>query len=83
VVEFTLLIRAYCHLCDAMRAELRPLADAAGAHIVEIDVDADPLVEARFGDRVPVLLLGSIDGTELCHYHLDRSRVGAALRDIS
>jgi hypothetical protein len=58
-----------------MRAELAPLADAAGARITEIDV------EARFGDLVPVLLLGSIDGVELCHYRLDRRRVAQALRD--
>ena len=64
-----------------MRAELAPLADAAGARITEIDVDADPAVEARFGDLVPVLLLGSIDGVELCHYRLDRRRVAQALRD--
>jgi hypothetical protein len=66
-----------------MRAALRPLADAAGARIVEIDVDTDPSMEARFGAFVPVLLLGSIDGVELCHFHLDRTRVAAALRDIS
>jgi hypothetical protein len=79
--ELTLLVRAYCHLCDEMRAELAPLADAAGARITEIDVDADPAVEARFGDLVPVLLLGSLDGVELCHYRLDRPRVAQALRD--
>ena len=48
-----------------------------------IDVDADPSAEARFGDLVPVLLLGSIDGVELCHYRLDRTRVARALRDMS
>jgi len=82
-VQFTLLVRAYCHLCDDMRAELTPLADAAGVRIIEIDVDADASVEARFGDLVPVLLLGSIDGVELCHYRLDRPRVARALRDIA
>jgi hypothetical protein len=65
-----------------MRAALAPLADAAGARVTEIDVDADASIEARFGDLVPVLLLGSLDGVELCHYHLDRARVTSALRDI-
>ena len=69
--ELTLLVRAYCHLCDEMRAALQPLADAAGARVTEIDVDADPALEARFGDSCPVLLLGSVDGIELCHYRLD------------
>jgi hypothetical protein len=82
-VELTLVIRAYCHLCNDMRAELAPLAAAAGVRITEIDADADPSVEARFGDLVPVLLLGSIHGVELCHYRLDRRRVVSALSDIT
>ncbi len=77
--RLTLLIRAYCHLCDQMRDALQPLAAAAGAHVDEIDVDADPALEARFGDRVPVLLLGDLDGRELCHYHLDAAQVAQAL----
>ena len=77
--HLTLLVRAYCHLCDEMRDALTPLAMAAGAHITEIDVDAEAAIEARFGDLVPVLLLGGIDGPELCHYRFDRARVVDAL----
>ena len=79
VRQLTLLTRAYCHLCDDLRAAVAPLAIEAGAAIVELDVDADPLLEARFGDRVPVLLDGGIDGRELCHFLLDRARVRDAL----
>lgn len=78
----TLLVRAYCHLCDDMRAALEPLARTAGARVTEIDVDAEPALEARFGDLVPVLLLGGPDGEALCHYRLDRERVERALRGI-
>ncbi|HKP66711.1 MAG TPA: glutaredoxin family protein [Casimicrobiaceae bacterium] len=62
-----------------MRDALAPLAKSAGANVTEIDVDADTAIEARFGDLVPVLLLGGLDGTELCHYRLDRARVANAL----
>lgn len=62
-----------------MRAALAPLAAQARATVVEIDVDADASLEARFGERVPVLLQGDIDGRELCHYVLDAERVRAAL----
>ena len=62
-----------------MRAALQPLAAAAGARVTEIDVDAHAGLEARFGDLVPVLLLGSADGVELCHYRLDAGRVAQAL----
>ena len=79
-MELTLLVRAYCHLCEEMRAALEPLARRAGATIVEIDVDAHPALEAEFGERVPVLLLGGVGaGRELCHYRLDAQRVTQAL----
>jgi Glutaredoxin-like domain (DUF836) len=72
--SLTLLVRAYCHLCDEMRDAVRPLVAKAGLALDEIDVDTDPALEALWGDRVPVLLDGE---RELCHYRLDR----AALAD--
>jgi thioredoxin reductase (NADPH) len=74
----TLLVRAYCHLCDEMRAAVRPLAANAGLTLDEIDVDADPALEARWGELVPVLLAGE---RELCHYRFDRAAFAAYLRD--
>ncbi|NLP62469.1 glutaredoxin family protein [Paraburkholderia sacchari] len=68
--------RAWCHLCEDMRAALEPLAAAAGAHIEVIDVDSDPSLQARYDELVPVLVC---DGVELCHYHLDEACVRAAL----
>ena len=79
-LRLTFLTRAYCHLCDTMRDALVPLAAAHGATVREIDVDADPALEAAYGDLVPVVLYGDVDdGQVLCHYHLDRARIVAAL----
>jgi thiol-disulfide isomerase/thioredoxin len=79
-VQLTLLGRSYCHLCDDMAAALAPLAAAHGARVAVVDVDADPVLEAAYGERVPVLFLGPPgDGAELCHFRLDAARVGAAL----
>lgn len=36
------------------------------------DVDADPELEAKYNDLVPVL---AANGTELCHYFLDEPKV--------
>jgi len=78
--RLTFLTRAYCHLCDTMRDALVPLAAAHGAKVRELDVDADPALEAAYGELVPVVLFGDVDdGQVLCHYHLDRARVVAAL----
>jgi len=76
----TLLSRAYCHLCDDMLDALEPLAKRFGARIVVRDVDADDELERRYGERVPVLMLGSpLSGRELCHYKLDTDAVLRAL----
>lgn len=74
--KLTLLVRAYCHLCDEMRQALLPLAEANGIAVEEIDVDSDSGLEARWGDKVPVLLAGNV---ELCHYRLDGAAVASHL----
>jgi hypothetical protein len=73
--RLTLLVRAYCHLCEEMREALAPLVGKRIA-VEEIDVDADPALEARWGDKVPVLLAGE---RELCHYRLDGAALAAHL----
>ena len=79
-MTLTLLSRAYCHLCDEMLAAIQPLAAAAGATIVVVDVDAEPKLESAYGDRVPVLFAGEPGtGDELCHFRVDLGRVEAAL----
>jgi thiol-disulfide isomerase/thioredoxin len=76
----TLFSRAYCHLCDDMLDALEPLAKRFDARIVVRDVDADDELERRYGERVPVLMLGSPpSGRELCHYKLDTDAVLRAL----
>ena len=79
-MTLTLLVRAYCHLCDDMREALARLVAGRDVTVVELDVDADPALEARYGELVPVLLLGDPgSGRELCHYHLDERAVRALL----
>jgi Glutaredoxin-like domain (DUF836) len=79
-VNLTLLVRAYCHLCDEMHAELAPFLASGSTTVELIDVDADPALERRWGDKVPVLLAGR---QELCHYRLDRVAVARWLRETS
>jgi len=79
-MRLTLLSRAYCHLCDEMHAAVAPLAAARGATLVVVDVDADPALDARYGEWVPVLFLGEPGtGLELGRCVCDPARVDAAL----
>ena len=78
-IELTLISRSYCHLCHDMEVALTPLADEFGALVTVVDVDADPALEARYDELVPVLLHGE---TELCHYVLDEAKTREYLAGI-
>jgi thiol-disulfide isomerase/thioredoxin len=74
--QLTLYSRTWCHLCDDMLAALESLRSEHEFEVSVIDVDADPALEARFDELVPVL---EAEGRELCHYHLDEQAVRAYL----
>jgi thioredoxin reductase (NADPH) len=96
----TLYWREYCHLCHDLLADLLALREALGREVgaaargqngaaeifaVDIrDVDADPVLGARYDERVPVLAaaVGTDGEKELCHYHLDPAAVRAYLAEI-
>lgn len=78
-IELTLVSRSWCHLCHDMEVALAPLAAECGAVVSVLDVDADPALEARYDELVPVLLHGE---TELCHYFLDEAKVREYLAGI-
>ena len=67
-VRLTLYSRTYCHLCHDMEALLRELAAECPFQLDIVDIDADPALEERFNELVPVLMQG---GQELARYHLD------------
>jgi thioredoxin reductase (NADPH) len=74
--RLTLYSRDYCHLCHDMLAALEALRGEAGVphfDIAVVDVDADPVLEAKYNELVPVLVDG--EGSELCHYFLDATKV--------
>jgi Glutaredoxin-like domain (DUF836) len=73
---FTLYSRPGCHLCEDMLAALGATPAAAGVPVGVRDVDQDPQVRARYGHKIPVLLL---DGELVCHGRLDAAELHKAL----
>lgn len=69
----TLYGRDYCHLCEDMLLALEPLRERFGFAVSWVDVDADPALEDRYGELVPVLVAPG--GAQLCHYFLDEAAV--------
>jgi thiol-disulfide isomerase/thioredoxin len=72
--------RQYCHLCDDMLAALEALRDELVFGLEVIDVDAEPELERRYNELVPVLMHGE---RELARWRLDTSDLRAYLRNIS
>ena len=63
-MQLTLLIRSYCHLCDEMLDELRPLIGTTPLAVLDVDDPDHAGLEARFGDAVPVLFAGPPGGRQ-------------------
>jgi glutaredoxin len=67
-----LITRQGCHLCENAATTLEQIAAEAGLATTSVDVDADPELQAEFGDRVPVVLL---DGREHSYFTVDVPRL--------
>ena len=75
--RLTLYGRTYCHLCEDMATALRGLQETLDFGFDMVDVDADPVLEAKYGELVPVLT--DPHGEEICHYFLDAAALEARL----
>jgi len=72
--HLTLFTRAGCPLCDEMADQVR--ARAGTYRLIEVDVDKDPALKARFGWDVPLLFDGD---TEIFRHEFDAVAFGAWL----
>jgi hypothetical protein len=76
----TLYGRPGCHLCEEARAELQPIAAAAGATIDEVNIDLDDALLLRMLERIPVI---EVAGEEVCELWVDPPAVARALTAAS
>ena len=73
MIQWTVLSRPECSLCEQLLAELaEELSPAEAAEVRVIDIDRDPALARKYGQRIPVLLA---DGEFVCDYRLDRERL--------
>ncbi len=75
--RLTVYIRHGCHLCTEMTQALERLRPELGFDYVTVDIDADPELRERYNTRVPVL---AANGTEICYYFLEETRLRAFLQ---
>jgi len=61
-----------------MIEQLRRLEPQHGFKLEVIDIEDDHALEAKYGDKVPVLVDGD---EEICRYHFDHERFRAYLSE--
>ncbi|MBC7983822.1 MAG: glutaredoxin family protein [Candidatus Obscuribacterales bacterium] len=69
--------RPHCGLCEEFAIELAALlGDPVAATVEVIDVDSDPELKRKYGERIPVL---TVDGDYVCAIRVDVERVSRFL----
>lgn len=60
-IQVTILSRPGCHLCEVVAKMARRLQDDLPFHLSHMDVDADEALSARYGSRIPVVLIDQVE----------------------
>jgi hypothetical protein len=68
VPALTLYGKPGCHLCDDARAVVQEVCAGRHVDLAEVDVTLGPVLERRYGERIPVL---ELDGEELFELFVD------------
>jgi hypothetical protein len=67
-VQLTLYVKEGCSLCDDMERSLSDYRAELDFDARRVAINGNDALEARYGERVPVLSRGD---EEICHYFLD------------
>jgi glutaredoxin len=80
VPRITLYGKPGCHLCETARAVVQRVRAEHDFELEEVDVSVDPVLHARFGERIPVLAL---DGEELFEFFVQEASLRERLDRVS
>jgi glutaredoxin len=72
----TVLSKPGCHLCENAMVVVREVCTELGVSWVEVDITADPELNARWWEQIPVTL---VDGVQHDFWRVDPGRLRAAL----
>jgi glutaredoxin len=80
VPALTLYGKPGCHLCEGARSVVRGVVARREVELVEVDITLDPVLNRRYGARIPVLVL---DGEELFEYFVDGDALAERLDKVA
>jgi glutaredoxin len=65
MTDLTLYGKPGCHLCDDAKRVVQHVRQTRPFAYTEIDVSLDPVLHARYGERIPVIAINGEDAFEL------------------
>lgn len=72
--------KAGCCLCDDAKAEIDAVRARHEFDLEEVDVSLDPVLHARYGERIPVV---EVDGVEAFELGLDARELADLLDTVT
>ncbi len=79
MIEVSIYSRRNCHLCEVALGILEEIRSELNFQIVKILIDEDPVLEEKYGEQVPVIL---INGQPHDFFRVDPERFRLAISKL-
>ena len=80
MTKIVLYGKAGCCLCDDAKAEIEAVRARHQFELTEVDVSLDPVLHARYGERIPVV---EVNGEEAFELGLDSRELAHLLDTVT
>ena len=80
MTKLTLYGKPGCHLCEEARAVVDEVRERRPFELEEVDITRDPALEARYRERIPVVV---IDGEEALELVIEASELERCLASMT
>ncbi|HEX6714244.1 MAG TPA: glutaredoxin family protein [Thermoleophilaceae bacterium] len=79
-MRLTLYGKPGCHLCEEAREVVLNVRERHPFELEEVDITRDPVLEARYRERIPVVVL---DGEEVLELVIETSELERCLASMA
>jgi hypothetical protein len=80
MTEVVLYGKAGCHLCEEALAEIEAVRARRQFELRQVDVSLDPVLHARYGERIPVVVVGGVEAFE---FHVEAEELDRLLDTVT
>jgi glutaredoxin len=80
MTQLTLYGKPGCHLCEEARTVVDAVRSRHPFELTEVDITRDPVLEARYRERIPVI---AIDGQERLELVIEATELERALASMA